>query len=128
MTYFAEDLAKRNQNKITIRREKVFTRLCMDLDFGSDPNTMIICMIRYLDQVLKEQPKLLKGHKINPHVDYFFNIRDDIKQEILCEDMAGHFRRTTAQLLFLCLRARPDIQTAVVFFATRVREPDMDDW
>ena len=28
----------------------------------------------------------------------------------------------------MCMRARPDIQTAVSFFTTRVKEPDQDDW
>ena len=44
------------------------------------------------------------------------------------EEMASQFHRATAQMLFLCLRARPDVQTAVSFFTTRVRSPDMDDW
>ena len=54
VTYFAEELAERNQNTITIKRGKVFTYLGMDLDFESDPGTLIILMIRYLDQVIKE--------------------------------------------------------------------------
>ena len=33
-----------------------------------------------------------------------------------------------AQLLFLCKQARPDIDLLVSFLATRVREPDKDDW
>ena len=31
-------------------------------------------------------------------------------------------------MLFLCKRARPDIQTAVAFLTTRVKGPDEDDW
>ena len=53
-------------------------------------------------------------------------VDDDPKKEALNEEMASQFRLTTTQLLFLCLRARPDIQTAVSFFTTRVRYPDMD--
>lgn len=33
-----------------------------------------------------------------------------------------------AKLLFLCKRARPDVQTAVDFLCTRVKQPDEDDW
>ena len=47
---------------------------------------------------------------------------------MLSDKIAIQFHCTTAQLLLLCLRARPDIQTEVSFFTTRVREPDMDDW
>jgi hypothetical protein len=37
------------------------------------------------------------------------------------------FHHTVAQLLFMCTRARRDIQTAVAFLTTRVKEPDEDD-
>ena len=38
------------------------------------------------------------------------------------------FHRTVAQLLFLCTRARRDIQTAVFFLTTRVKQPNEDGW
>ena len=38
------------------------------------------------------------------------------------------FRHTVAQLLFLSARARRDIQTAVAFLTTRMKQPDEDDW
>ena len=33
-----------------------------------------------------------------------------------------------AQLRFICMRARPDIQTVVAFLVTRFRKTDKDDW
>ena len=42
--------------------------------------------------------------------------------------MALQFHRTVAQLLFLCKRAQPDIELAIPFSTTRVKEPDKDDW
>ena len=33
-----------------------------------------------------------------------------------------------AQLLFLCKRARPDIEPLISLLTTRVKEPDKDDW
>ncbi len=33
-----------------------------------------------------------------------------------------------AQLLFVTLQCRRDIQTAVAFLTTRVKDPDKDDW
>ena len=128
VTYFASELAKRNRYKIKIKRGKVFDYLGMDLDFGSVPGVFIISMIKYLQEVLKEWPEDLKGHKLNPHGDHLFTLRVNGEQELLSEKIASQFHRTTAQLLFLCLKARPDIQTTVSFFTTRVREPDMDDW
>jgi hypothetical protein len=38
------------------------------------------------------------------------------------------FHHLTAKLLFLCKRARPDIQTAMAFLSTRVKQPDKDDY
>ena len=38
------------------------------------------------------------------------------------------FHHNTAKLLFLCKRARPDIQPPVAFLCTRVQEPDQDDY
>jgi hypothetical protein len=35
---------------------------------------------------------------------------------------------SVAPLLFLCERARPDIQRAVAFLSTRVKDPDEDDF
>ena len=91
---------------------------------------MIISMIKYLAAMIEEWPEELKGYAPNSHQDHLFEVRadDDPKRDPLNEEMASQFHRTTAQLLFLCLRARPDIQTAVSFFTTRVRNPDMDDW
>eukprot|EP00957_Ditylum_brightwellii_P114072 8697448-Ditylum_brightwellii.AAC.1 len=41
--------------------------------------------------------------------------------------MARQFHTSTAKLLFLCKRARPDLQKAIAFLTTRVKEPDKDD-
>ena len=68
MTYFTQEIAERNQNKIKVKRGKVFDYLGMDLDFESDPGTLIISMIKYLHEIIKEWPGELKGHKINPHL------------------------------------------------------------
>lgn len=42
--------------------------------------------------------------------------------------MKEDFHTYVAKCLFLCKRARPDIQTAVAFLTTRVIDPDTDDW
>jgi hypothetical protein len=42
--------------------------------------------------------------------------------------MKEKFHTLTAKLLFLSKRARPDLQQAVGFLTTRVKEPDEDDW
>ena len=53
---------------------------------------------------------------------------DDHTSKMLLEEQAQAFHHTVVQLLFLCMRARPDIQTALSFLTKRVREPDKHDW
>ena len=103
--------------------------LGMDLKFGTCPGTMIIIsMIRYLQKVIDEFPEVLRGTKACPAGDNLSNVREDEDRELLSEEMAKQFHRTVAQLLFLCKRARPDIETLVSFLTTRVNQPDKDDW
>ena len=42
--------------------------------------------------------------------------------------MSSDFHTFKAKGLFVCKRGRPDIQTAIAFLVTRVKEPDQDDW
>ena len=46
---------------------------------------------------------------------------------MLEEDRAQVFHTFVAKTLFLCKRARPDLQTTVAFLTTRVRAPSEDD-
>ena len=51
--------------------------------------------------------------------DHLFKVREDGKK--LPEEQAQAFQSTVTQLVFLCKRARPDIQTPVSFLTKRVR-------
>ncbi len=45
------------------------------------------------------------------------------------DDKRGRiFHNILAKLLWMCKRARPNIQTAVSFLMTQVRDLDEDDW
>ena len=61
-----------------------------------------------------------------PAAEHLFQTRDDSKK--LEENESIIFHNATAKALYLCKRARPDIQTAVAFLTTRVKAPDCDDW
>jgi hypothetical protein len=63
-----------------------------------------------------------------PAHDRLFDIRDKKEVRELREEQALVFHHTVAQLLFMAMRARWDIQTAVAFLTTRVKNPDKDDW
>ena len=100
----------------------------MELDFATCPGTMIVSMIKYLQKIIEEFPEVLRGTKACPATDNLFKVCKDKDRELLSEEMAKQFHRTTAQLLFLCKRARPDVETLGSFLTTRVKQPDKDDW
>ncbi len=80
----------------------------------------------YLRKVIKEFPGDITGVCATPAGDYLFKVRDDGKK--LNEEQAEAFHHTVYQLLFAVNRARRDIQTAVSFLTTHVRDPDEDNW
>ena len=59
---------------------------------------------------------------------HLFEVQDESDRVILNDKRSRAFNRSVAQLLFACARCRKDIQTAVAFLTTRIREPDEDDW
>ena len=85
-------------------------------------------MIKYLYTVIEEFPEVLWVTKASSAGDHIFTVREDRKKKLLPEEQARQFHCTVAQLLFLCKRARPDIEPVILFLATRVKEPDEDEW
>ena len=104
--------------------------LGMDLDYSLDGKVRV-SMIKYADKVLKDFPEEIRRASSTPAADHLFNIRDPEETEKegkwLSEEHAQHIHHAVAQVLFVSVRARRDIQTAVSFLTTRVRKPDEDD-
>ena len=71
-------------------------------------------------------PKEMIGRAATPASLHLFKVND--AAEKLDDELSELFHHNTAKLLFLCKRARPDIQTAVAFLCTRVKAPDVDDY
>eukprot|EP00957_Ditylum_brightwellii_P113285 8637872-Ditylum_brightwellii.AAC.1 len=83
-------------------------------------------MIDYIKEIIKDFPEVVKGSVTTPAADHLFNVnKNGVK---LDEKAARQFHTSTTKLLFLCKRARQDVQTAVAFLTTWVKEPDEDDW
>jgi len=97
------------------------------MEFRQD-GTLEASMIPYLKNVIAEFPELISGKSPTPAADHLFNIRDAKDTKPLEEERALAFHHTVEQLLFMATRARRDIQTAVAFLTTRVKDPDEDDW
>ena len=101
------------------------TYLGMDFDV-STPGEVTIGMKGYLMDVLDEFPEDTTKHVTTPAADHLFDVSEDAK--LLPLQQKEIFHQTVAKLLWVALRARPDILTALSFLTTRVQSPDEDDW
>jgi hypothetical protein len=110
---------------LTITWGKVHEYLCMTIDY-STLGKVRITMLKYIRDMFKEMPEEWTGQAATPAANHLFEVNPEAEQ--LDEDTAQTFHRLVAKLLFICKRARPDIQTAVAFLCTRVKSPDVDDW
>jgi hypothetical protein len=110
---------------LTVTRGDIHDYLGMTLDY-STPGQVSIHMDDYISNLFEEAPADMAGTATTPAADHLFSVNetpdylDDVTSEL--------FHHLTAKLLFLCKRARPDIQTAVAFLATRVKHLDKDDY
>ena len=59
-----------------------------------------------------------------PAADHLLQVRESTK---LDKAKAEEFHNAVARGSFACKRARQDIQLAISFLCTRVKEPDKDD-
>jgi hypothetical protein len=102
---------------LTVTRGKVHDYLGMTLDY-SEGGKVKIKMIDYVEKMLADMPDEMMGEAPTPAANHLFTVDDD--QEKVSESRAQVFHTYVAKTLFLCKRARPDLQTAVAFRCTRV--------
>ena len=63
-----------------------------------------------------------------PASNHLFEIRDhNDANQLLTPKLSEEFHHLVAKTLFLSKQAKPDLQTAVLFIATRVKSPNNDD-
>jgi hypothetical protein len=110
---------------ITITRGPIHDYLGMTLDY-SDPGKVKIKMIDYVEKMLADLPNEMEGEAPTPAGNHLFAVNDN--QTKVDEDRAQFFHTYVAKMLFLCKRARPDLQTAVEFLCTWVKSCDKDDY
>ena len=111
---------------ITVQRGKVHEYLGMTLDY-SEPGKIKIKMLDYVENMLKDLPLDMEGEAATPAADHLFEVNAEDSGS-LEEPTARLCHHVVAKSLFLCKRARPDLQTAVAFLSTRVKEPGWDDY
>ena len=111
--------------KMTITRGKVHKYLRMTIDF-SWPGKVILSMIDYIVKMLDDIPEDMMGESFTPAAHHLFDIAEYATK--LSQAGADIFHHFVAKLLYLSMRARPDIQISVSLLCTRVRGPDTDDY
>ena len=126
-----EDIAKKLNAKygqkilLTIHWGLVQEYLGMTIDY-SEEGKVKFQMPDYVEGILDEAPDDMDGNAVTLAPLNLYTIRDDVEK--LDDEHAKMYHHLTAKLLYLCKRARPDLQTAVSFLTTRVTQPDKDDW
>ena len=106
--------------KVTATRGRIHDYLAMILDFTND-GKVIVDMTRYIGKMVEEFPDKLKDGVKLPWTERLFKV--DEKSPELSAEKARTMYTYVMKAMFLCKRARQDVQPAVAFLATRVRSP-----
>jgi hypothetical protein len=110
---------------LTITRGRLHDYLGMTLDY-SEKGKVKIKMLDYVEKMLADLPGKMDGEAPTPAANHLFLVDDN--QTKVDEQKAQFFHTYVAKALFLCKRARPDLQTTVAFLCTRVKTCDEDDY
>jgi hypothetical protein len=111
--------------RVTATRGRVHDYLGMELDYRKQ-GELKINMTKYVKNMLNNFPVKLGKKDVakTPAGDNIFNLGTGAK---LDTKRAEIFHTFVAKGLFLCKRARPDIQQAISVLCTRVRDPNQAD-
>ena len=99
--------------------------LGMKLDY-SKKGKVVIDMVDYVTKMCEDFPHELDGEAKTPAAEFLFKVNEKAKK--LSPELRQDFHTFVAKGLFLCKRARPDIQTTIAFLTTRVQDTDEDNW
>ena len=78
-------------------------------------------MIDYVENMLRDAPADMAGESATPAGNHLFQVNEEATK--LDEGKAQMYHYMEAKAMFLCKRARPDLQTTVAFLCTRVKKP-----
>ena len=115
------------EKKLEETKGDVHEYLGLTIDF-SMPGNVVFSMFDYLEDIIVEAPLDLKvgpKHKTLASGKLF---QIDETSPLLSTEKGKLFHQLVARLLFASKRARPDIQVAVAFLCTRVKNPTEEDY
>ena len=96
------------ETPLVMHRGKVHDYLGMTIDYSEDGKVKFK-MDDYVEGILEEAPDEMAGFAITPAASNLFSVRKDAAKAD--DEHSETFHRITAKLLYLCKRARPDLQT-----------------
>ena len=111
---------------VRVSRGTTHDYLGMMLSYSN--NQVRVSMASYVKKVISDFMEDIHDTAATPAGEHLFQVRDEGDRKLLDEERSQHFHSIVAQLLFVTIRCRRDIQTAVSFLTTRVKAPDEDDW
>ena len=108
-------------------RGKIHEYLGMTIYF-TNIGKVKMTMYDYVDKMISKLPTKMIGESATPAFNYLFEICDkDDAGQLLTLKMSEEFYHLVAKTLFLSKQVKPNLQTAVAFFTTRVKSPDNND-
>ena len=76
--------------------------------------------------MLEDFPYKVKPTKTAPWTEKLLKVQEDAKK--LEEERRSIFHTFMMKAMFLCKRARPDIDQAIAFLSSRVKDANEGDW
>jgi hypothetical protein len=119
---WVEDGLRKKYGDMTTNHGKIHSYLGQTFDL-STAGECRVSMEGYIRDILDHCD--VKGTRVTPATEMLFDITADVP--LLEKSDAEEFHSRVAKLLYLALRARPDILTAVSFLTTRVSCPTEED-
>ena len=95
--------------------------LAMVLDY-SRPGVLQVDMTKYVKSMIEDFPSKLEGIGTFPWTNKLFTV--DSKSKKLDDERAKILHTFVMKGMFLCKRARQDIQPGIALLATRTSEPN----
>ena len=112
--------------KMTVTRGNEHDFLGMHIVFNKSSGTATITMSSYIHEAINESGMDIRRKVATPATSGLFTI--DPTAAPLARQEADMFRRIVCKLLYVGLRARTDILTALSFLSTRITRPSVDDY
>jgi hypothetical protein len=111
--------------KVQVTRGTKHIYLAMRLDY-SEKGVLKVDMTDYVESMIEDFPDSLTGIASSPWTEKLFKVDDESKK--IGESRRQIFHTFVMKAMFLCKRGRQDIQPAVTFLASRVRDTNENDW